>query len=55
VTSVAGDSGGGGEEGDAVAGGVGTMSREQAARLVDAIPDGRPRVVVGGDGTEKDW
>lgn len=55
VTSIAGESGGEGTEGDAVAGGTGTMTREQAAKLVDAIPDGRPRVVVGGDGTEKDW
>jgi hypothetical protein len=31
------------------------MTPEQAARLVDSIPDGKPRVVVGGSGTEKDW
>jgi Ca-activated chloride channel family protein len=41
----------------AVAGsdGTGEMTRDQAARLVDAVPDGKPRVVVGGRDTEKDW
>lgn len=33
----------------------GAMSPEAAARLVDGVPDGKPRVVVGGRPTEKDW
>jgi Ca-activated chloride channel family protein len=33
----------------------GEMSPEEAARLVDGVPDGKPRVVVGGSGDERDW
>ncbi len=43
-----------GDEGGATSG-SGEMTREQAARLVDSVPDGTPRVVVGGRDTEKDW
>ena len=46
------DASGGGGGGSAS---PGAMTPEQAARLVDSIPDGKPRVVVGGSGTEKDW
>lgn len=56
ITSIAGDGGEGGadsDEGPASSGGA--MTAEQAARLVDAVQDGTPRVVVGGAGTEKDW
>jgi Ca-activated chloride channel family protein len=35
--------------------GAGDLTAEQAARLVDAVEEGRPRVVVGGRDTEKDW
>ena len=31
------------------------MTPEEAARLVDAVMDGRPRTRVSGDTTEKDW
>jgi Ca-activated chloride channel homolog len=31
------------------------MTAEEAARLVDAVVDGRPRTRVTGDTTEKDW
>lgn len=34
---------------------AGRMSKEAAGRLVDGVPDGKPRVVVGGRSTEKDW
>ncbi|MDP2309346.1 MAG: VWA domain-containing protein [Pseudomonadota bacterium] len=44
-----------GEAEDGTPNGTGEMTREQAARLVDSVPDGTPRVVVGGRGTEKDW
>ncbi len=33
----------------------GVMSREDAARLVEGVKDGTPRVAVGGQDTEKDW
>ncbi len=46
------DATGGIEEEGAKAGG---MTREQAVRLLDAVPDGKPRVVVGGRATERDW
>jgi Ca-activated chloride channel family protein len=44
-----------GQAGDDTPNGTGEMTREQAARLVDSVPDGTPRVVVGGRGTEMDW
>lgn len=43
-------------EGSAIeAGQPGQMSKDAAARLVDGVPDGKPRVVVGGRATERDW
>ncbi len=50
-----GEPGAGGTIEGAESGGRDGMSAEQAARLVDSIPDGTPRVVVGGADTEKDW
>ncbi len=44
-----------GEGGDVREGASGTMSPEAAARLVEAVPDGRPRVVVHGETSEEDW
>jgi hypothetical protein len=35
--------------------GDGSMTPEEAARLVDGVRDGKPRVYVGGRDTEKDW
>ena len=40
---------------DEVEGGVPEMTAEQAARLVDSVPDGKPRVSVGGRSEGKDW
>lgn len=31
------------------------MSAAEAAKLVESVPDGKPRVVVAGRGAEKDW
>ena len=31
------------------------MSAEQAARLVDAVPDGKPAMAVGGTSSREDW
>jgi hypothetical protein len=44
-----------GEGGEPRDGASGTMSPEAAARLVEAVPDGRPRVVVHGETSEEDW
>ena len=33
----------------------GDLTKEEAARLVDGVKDGTPRVAVGGNDTEKDW
>jgi len=49
----ASDANGDGAEGPSA--GTGDMTAEEAARLVDSVPDGKPRVVVAGRGTEKDW
>lgn len=53
--SAEGDEGGSIDAPDGEPTTPGGMSRDQAARLVDSIPDGKPRVVVGGSDTEKDW
>jgi Ca-activated chloride channel family protein len=42
-----GEGGEGGEEGD--------MDRAQAERVLDGVEEGRPRVVVPGEGGEKPW
>ncbi len=34
---------------------AGRMEPQEAARLVDSVPDGHPRVVVTGRSTEEDW
>lgn len=34
---------------------AGTMSKADAARVLDAVKDGTPRVAVGGRDAEKDW
>jgi hypothetical protein len=31
------------------------MTEAEAARLVDGVKEGRPRVTVAGRGTDKDW
>lgn len=35
--------------------GGGGMSKEEAARLVESVPDGQARTVQGGEEAEKDW
>lgn len=35
--------------------GPGEMTKEEAARMVDSVPDGTPRVAMGGHEAEKDW
>ncbi len=47
-----GDSGAAEDEARAASGG---MSQADAARLVDSVPDGKPRVVVGQASGGKDW
>lgn len=44
-----------GDEAEGPSTGTGDMTAEEASRLVDSVPDGKPRVVVAGRGTEKDW
>ena len=34
---------------------AGQMTPEAAARMVDAVEDGKPRIAVGGRGSGKDW
>jgi hypothetical protein len=54
--TAAGGAEGGPDEGPAAAAAPGgQMSKEAAARLVEAVPDGRPRVVVHGDTSGEDW
>lgn len=46
----------GGQPVDVASGeGTSTMSKADAARLVDGVKDGHPRLRVGGQDTEKDW
>ena len=33
----------------------GGMTREEAARLVESVPDGKPQGVVGGASDGRDW
>ena len=35
--------------------GVQDLTEEEALRLLEAVEEGRPYVVVGGDSSEKDW
>ncbi|MDP2315395.1 MAG: VWA domain-containing protein [Pseudomonadota bacterium] len=53
--SAEGEGDGAETEGEGPSVGTGEMTSEQASRLVESVPDGTPRVVVGGRDTEKDW
>ena len=44
---------GAGDPADAAA--PGTLTKDEAARLVESVQDGKPRVVVAGQTTEEDW
>ena len=35
--------------------GVQELTQEEALRLLEAVEEGRPYVVVGGESSEKDW